>query len=150
MCSCAGLGGGYCERDNVEYIDREESDDEIDEVSQNTKFACVLQLHHFCSLDERKRNSEKNQTTMKRYVLAEVQLDYCYVIFAQKKEEEKQDEEEEEDDESVDLSKYELVDSDAEGDSDADVSKYDLATSDAEDNQSEQKTSVSAGGRVVG
>ena len=27
-----GVGGGYCERDNVEYIHRTESDDEIDEV----------------------------------------------------------------------------------------------------------------------
>ena len=26
------MGGGYCERDNVEYIDRGDSDDEIDEV----------------------------------------------------------------------------------------------------------------------
>ena len=29
----AGIGGGYCDRDDVEYIDREESDDEIDDVS---------------------------------------------------------------------------------------------------------------------
>ena len=35
LCLYTGLGGGYCERENVEYIDREESDDEIDEV-------CVL------------------------------------------------------------------------------------------------------------
>lgn len=31
---CIGLGGGYNERENVEYIQREESDDdEYDEVS---------------------------------------------------------------------------------------------------------------------
>jgi hypothetical protein len=30
-----GVGGGYCERENVEYIDRTESDDEIDEVCMN-------------------------------------------------------------------------------------------------------------------
>jgi hypothetical protein len=29
------VGGGYCERENVEYIDRTESDDEIDEVCMN-------------------------------------------------------------------------------------------------------------------
>lgn len=40
MCNvCAGLGGGYCERDNVEYIEREESDDEIDEVGKSKKCA---------------------------------------------------------------------------------------------------------------
>ena len=32
---CTGLGGGYCERENVEYIEREESDDEIDEVGKS-------------------------------------------------------------------------------------------------------------------
>lgn len=30
---CIGLGGGYNERDNVEYVEREESDDEYDQVS---------------------------------------------------------------------------------------------------------------------
>lgn len=30
-----GLGGGYNERENVEYIEREESDDEYDDVSIN-------------------------------------------------------------------------------------------------------------------
>lgn len=28
-----GLGGGYNERENVEYLEREESDDEYDQVS---------------------------------------------------------------------------------------------------------------------
>ncbi|XP_019856906.1 PREDICTED: zinc finger Ran-binding domain-containing protein 2-like [Amphimedon queenslandica] len=32
-----GVGGGYCERDNVEYIDREDSDDEIDEFGRKKK-----------------------------------------------------------------------------------------------------------------
>ena len=32
FCSYAGIGGGFMERDNVEYIEREESDDEYDEV----------------------------------------------------------------------------------------------------------------------
>ena len=32
--ACIGLGGGYNERENVEYVQREESDDdEFDEVS---------------------------------------------------------------------------------------------------------------------
>jgi hypothetical protein len=45
-----GAGGGYNERENVEYIEREESDDEFDEVGElllpidifSTKFLCVV------------------------------------------------------------------------------------------------------------
>lgn len=36
-----GLGGGYNERENVEYIEREESDDEFDEVGKATCLHCV-------------------------------------------------------------------------------------------------------------
>jgi hypothetical protein len=32
-----GVGGGYCERENVEYIDRTESDDEIDEFGRKKR-----------------------------------------------------------------------------------------------------------------
>lgn len=32
LIPCTGVGGGYMERDNVEYIQRDESDDEFDEV----------------------------------------------------------------------------------------------------------------------
>ena len=40
-CTRVGIGGGYCDRDDVEYIEREESDDEIDDVSaSDTLFAC--------------------------------------------------------------------------------------------------------------
>ena len=39
---CKGLGGGYNERENVEYIEREESDDEFDDVSEWAGFLkCV-------------------------------------------------------------------------------------------------------------
>ena len=34
MCFvCVGLGGGYNERENIEYIQREDSDDEYDDVN---------------------------------------------------------------------------------------------------------------------
>lgn len=33
---CSGYGGGYNEREGVEYIEREDSDDEFDEVLYNT------------------------------------------------------------------------------------------------------------------
>lgn len=36
-----GAGGGYCDRDNVEYIDRYDSDDEIDDVS-----IPIISLHY--------------------------------------------------------------------------------------------------------
>ena len=39
---CAGLGGGYNERESVEYIDREESDDEFDDVSYCADIFLVL------------------------------------------------------------------------------------------------------------
>lgn len=32
MNSPIGIGGGFMERDNVEYIERDDSDDEYDEV----------------------------------------------------------------------------------------------------------------------
>ena len=44
---CTGLGGGYCERENVEYIEREESDDEIDEVGKRQSF-CIVHACHLC------------------------------------------------------------------------------------------------------
>lgn len=34
-----GLGGGYNERENVEYIQREDSDDEYDDVSALLNYA---------------------------------------------------------------------------------------------------------------
>lgn len=33
VCTFLGYGGGFNERENVEYIEREESDGEYDEVS---------------------------------------------------------------------------------------------------------------------
>ena len=38
-----GLGGGFNERGNVEYVEREESDDEYDEVSVNNNY-CMPEL----------------------------------------------------------------------------------------------------------
>lgn len=44
-CITIGLGGGYNERENVEYIEREESDDEYDDVSTNS-YNCHVKLVH--------------------------------------------------------------------------------------------------------
>lgn len=38
----SGYGGGFNERENVEYIEREESDGEYDEVSFTLKYFSVL------------------------------------------------------------------------------------------------------------
>ena len=37
--TAVGAGGGYNERDGLEYIDRDESDEEFDEVS--TMYTCT-------------------------------------------------------------------------------------------------------------
>lgn len=37
-CIYVGIGGGYNERENVEYVDREDSDNEYDDVSLVTGY----------------------------------------------------------------------------------------------------------------
>jgi len=42
---CSGYGGGYNEREGVEYIHREDSDDEFDEVLDNTCIRVQSSVH---------------------------------------------------------------------------------------------------------
>ena len=42
MVIFTGIGGGFMERDNVEYIRRDDSDDEYDEVSSICFFNFML------------------------------------------------------------------------------------------------------------
>jgi hypothetical protein len=44
-----GYGGGYNERENVEYIERKESDDEFDEFGRRKKkYRTITEVsHHF-------------------------------------------------------------------------------------------------------
>ncbi|KAF0042065.1 hypothetical protein F2P81_005597 [Scophthalmus maximus] len=145
-----GYGGGFNERENVEYIEREESDGEYDEFGRKKK----------------KFRGKTNSTSSSKET--------------EKKEEKvvakDEDEEEEEDDEEEgDLSKYKLdvrwaasagnseqtctvlANSDVvtktpclqddEDDEDGDLSKYDLDASDEEDKPAEKKGSHSGSSR---
>ena len=54
MNSLIGIGGGFMERDNVEYIERDDSDDEYDEVvfiyvfqHEQSIFYTITYLHLF-------------------------------------------------------------------------------------------------------
>ncbi|XP_046851646.1 LOW QUALITY PROTEIN: zinc finger Ran-binding domain-containing protein 2-like [Xenia sp. Carnegie-2017] len=79
-----GLGGGFNERENVEYIERKDSDDEYDDFGRKKK-----KTKHEQSRDEKPRTE-----------------------FLQTKKLNLEDEEEDDDDSDVDLSKYELDDDD--------------------------------------
>uniref|UniRef100_G3P4H5 Zinc finger Ran-binding domain-containing protein 2 n=2 Tax=Gasterosteus aculeatus TaxID=69293 RepID=G3P4H5_GASAC len=115
-----GYGGGFNERENVEYIEREESDGEYDEFGRKKK-------------KFRGRNSPPSKESEKKEV-AKVP----------------EDEEDEEDEEDGDLSKYKLDDDDDDDDDDeeeGDVSKYDLDASDDEDKPAKKKGSHSGSSR---
>ena len=51
-----GYGGGYNEREGVEYIQREDSDDEFDEVLDNNTYVQYYWVTdskiHFCALNK--------------------------------------------------------------------------------------------------
>ncbi|XP_051561916.1 zinc finger Ran-binding domain-containing protein 2 isoform X2 [Myxocyprinus asiaticus] len=96
-----GYGGGFNERENLVYIEREESDGEYDE---------------FGRIKKKFRGKSKNENEKKE----EPKKDYN---------DDDEDDEDEEDDEDGDLSKYKLDDDD-DDDEDADLSKYDLDAND--------------------
>ncbi|KAJ0064973.1 hypothetical protein NL108_000937, partial [Boleophthalmus pectinirostris] len=112
-----GYGGGFNERENVEYIEREESDGEYDEFGRKKK-----KFRGKSSSTSSSKESEKKES---------------------KREEEEEDEEE--DDEDGDLSKYKLDDDDEE-DEDGDLSKYDLDASDEDEDKKEEKKKGSRSG----
>ncbi|KAI3368712.1 hypothetical protein L3Q82_025706, partial [Scortum barcoo] len=106
-----GYGGGFNERENVEYIEREESDGEYDEFGRKKK-----KYRGKTNSTSSSKESEKKEAPK-----AEVDDD--------------EEEDEEDDDEDGDLSKYKLDDDDDddEDDEDGDLSKYDLDASDDDD-----------------
>ncbi|XP_037325994.2 zinc finger Ran-binding domain-containing protein 2 [Pungitius pungitius] len=116
-----GYGGGFNERENVEYIEREESDGEYDEFGRKKK-------------KFRGKGSPPSKESEKKEV-AKVP----------------EDEEDEEDEEDGDLSKYKLDDDDDDDDDEdeeeGDVSKYDLDASDDEDKPAKKKGSHSGSSR---
>ncbi|KAM8888136.1 zinc finger Ran-binding domain-containing protein 2 isoform 1-T1 [Synchiropus picturatus] len=100
-----GYGGGFNEREDVEYVDREESDGEYDEFGRKKK-----------KFRGKSSSTSSSKETEKKPARKEVVED-----------------EEDEDDEDGDLSKYKLDDDD-DDDEDGDLSKYDLDASDEDGN----------------
>ncbi|XP_044156971.1 zinc finger Ran-binding domain-containing protein 2 isoform X3 [Bufo gargarizans] len=105
-----GYGGGFNERENVEYIEREESDGEYDEFGR------------------KKKKYRGKPPSAKSIPKGDEKVSGG---------EEEEEGEEEEDEEEGDLSKYKL-DDDEEEDDDGDLSKYNLA-SDEEDSDPVQE-----------
>ncbi|XP_068563566.1 zinc finger Ran-binding domain-containing protein 2 isoform X2 [Cebidichthys violaceus] len=121
-----GYGGGFNERENVEYIEREESDGEYDEFGRKKKKFRGRSGSTPPSKDSEKKEVAKGPD----------------------------DEEDEEDEEDGDLSKYKLDEDEDEedgeaggGDADGDLSKYDLDASDEEDKPAKKKGSRSGSSR---
>ncbi|XP_075878769.1 zinc finger Ran-binding domain-containing protein 2 isoform X1 [Nelusetta ayraudi] len=112
-----GYGGGFNERENVEYIEREESDGEYDEFGRKKK----KYRGKVSSTSSSKDGGEKKEAA--------------------------KDEEEEEEEDDGDLSKYKLDDDDEEDDEDGDLSKYDLDASDEYDKPAKKKGSRSGSSR---
>ncbi|MGH0166690.1 UNVERIFIED_CONTAM: hypothetical protein FKN15_053680 [Acipenser sinensis] len=110
-----GYGGGFNERENVEYIKREDSDGEYDEFGRKKKKY------------RGKTGSKGSPEEKEKAVVATAAVE--------------EEDDEEEDDEDGDLSKYKLDDDDDEEDKDdededeVDLSKYDLDASDDEKQQ---------------
>ncbi|CAJ0914896.1 unnamed protein product [Ranitomeya imitator] len=114
-----GYGGGFNERENVEYIEREESDGEYDEFGRKKKKY------------RGKPSSEKSAVKGDEKVSGV----------------EEEEEGDEEDEEEGDLSKYKLDDDDDEDD-DGDLSKYNLASDDEDSNPVQEALPVPDQGLV--
>ncbi|KAM8746034.1 zinc finger Ran-binding domain-containing protein 2 isoform X1 [Acanthopagrus latus] len=112
-----GYGGGFNERENVEYIEREESDGEYDEFGRKKK-----KYRGKTSSTSSSKDGEKKEVAAKA---------------------EDDEEEDEEDDEEGDLSKYKLDDDDE--DEDGDLSKYDLDASEDDDDKPAKKKGSRSG-----
>ncbi|CAH3144415.1 unnamed protein product [Porites lobata] len=96
--SRTGYGGGFNEREGVEYIQRQDSDDEFDEFGRKKK----------------RKQGESQPVPQQKVTNAPPAV------------EEEDDDDDDDDDEGGDLSKYNLDDEDEEDDEDGDLSKYQL------------------------
>ena len=138
-----GAGGGYNERDGVEYKEREESDDEFDEVVKFwLKLSFVKKITSEILIHT--KWNEQFGRKKKKFRAAKLNDD---------DETESEDDEEDDDDEDGDLSKYQLDgdddddkstkkeddeddEDDSEDEDDFDASKYDLIGDVAETDKS--------------
>lgn len=94
-----GFGGGYNDREVVEYKERQESDDEYDEFGRRKKLRKNSDRSSYRGSSDEDVKKTKDEPVKKKPKLEEV---------VQKEEEEEDDEEEDDDD--GDLSKYDLSD----------------------------------------
>lgn len=88
-----GLGGGYNERENIEYIDREESDGEYDDFGRKKKKYRGNAEDEPLEKNKSKTEEDEDQKESTKY----------------KNDVEEEDEDEEDDDDDADLSKYDLT-----------------------------------------
>ncbi|CAG2112926.1 unnamed protein product [Medioppia subpectinata] len=113
-----GLGGGYNEREEVEYVERQDSDGEYDDFGRKRKKTRTS--------DDRNPISDDKETDSSQ---CKSDVNSCH----NNREDDAEDEEEEDDDddESGDVSKYKLEseeeDEEDDDDDDEDLSKYDLS-----------------------
>ncbi|XP_035271381.1 zinc finger Ran-binding domain-containing protein 2 isoform X1 [Anguilla anguilla] len=120
-----GYGGGFNERENVEYIEREESDGEYDEFGR-----------------KKKKYRGKNVGSKS------VSKDDEKKVVEPTKDDDDDDDEDDDEEEGGDLSKYKLDDDDEEDDDEeADLSKYNLDASDEEGKSPAKKGSPSGSSR---
>ncbi|KAE8609557.1 hypothetical protein XENTR_v10011843 [Xenopus tropicalis] len=125
-----GYGGGFNERENVEYIEREESDGEYDEFGRKKKKyrGKPAVPKSILKGDEKESEGEEEEDED----LSKYKLDDDEEEEEEEKEKEKdkkKEEEEEEDD-----------DDDEEDDDDGDLSKYNLASEDEDDSKNKKST----------
>lgn len=100
-----GYGGGYNERENVEYIEREDSDGEYDEFGRKKKkFRRKSE-----SVSSSSRNSTETPEIEAKRPVAKVVEEVKPPKIEQREPEENEDEDDDEDDDE-DLSKYDLSD----------------------------------------
>jgi len=132
-----GLGGGYNEREeNVEYIEREESDSEYDDFGRRRKKKLKTSRsdnnddsNASTNSDKEFDNNQKNSHKSDKNSNNNKNDSHIGKYHNNSEKQKKEEEEEEEDDEEGDVSKYKL-DSDDEDDDDEDdedLSKYDLS-----------------------
>lgn len=129
----AGYGGGFNERENVEYIEREESDGEYDEVSISLSLKIIMFLFRYDSLIYNELLKSVLIICLQICFIVDSKNYFKFLQFGRKKkkyrgtsnssssakesekkevpkevEEDDHEDEEEEDEEDGDLSKYKL------------------------------------------
>ncbi|CAK5083947.1 unnamed protein product [Meloidogyne enterolobii] len=102
-----GYGGGYMDREDVEYIERDDADEEFDEFGRKKR-----RSKKYASSSNALNDDESQKSFEAEIVSSEVVKEEKVEKFEEKKEQEEEeaiDDEEDEDDEGGDLDKYDLT-----------------------------------------